>query len=240
MIDIWKLRFANLDFDYDQSEVEREVDGITEFFDLSIPDTVLADQWRLPLFTDEQINNTSVYSSETNEIIHKKYPSWKGCSLTRLDDTRASMMGAARVRNNNVKTAWQWRDDLNIPYIRSIVDRFQFRILHTVRLLIIPEGSIGLVHADDWGSYYKQHGFSITLNVRNGGSPIVFLDGDQKHEAWPDKCHVFRDDCWHGIPQVSSRRIQIRINGVPDRRHIAGLVRQDDAIWIKDPVDTAA
>ena len=240
MKNIWDIRFANLEFDYDQAEVEKEVDQITDLFDLSIPDTVLADQWRLPLFTEEQINNTSVYSSETGKIVNKRYPSWKGCSLTYLDDSQSSKMGAARVRNDNIKTNWQWREDIHIPYIQSVVEQFGFRILHTVRLLIIPEGSIGLVHQDDWGTYYKNKGFSVTLNVSNGGSPIVFLNGDQRHEAWPDKCHVFRDDCWHGIPQVSSRRMQIRINGVPDHRRIMQMVRKDSAVWAHETVDTAA
>ncbi len=238
-MDIWKIRFANLKLDYDPEKIKAEIDNIKDFYDLCSTENILTEQWRIPLFTDEQIQNTTVYSANLNKIIHKKYPGWKGCSFTHLEENPASKTGASKIRNNNIKSRWLWREDLKIPYIRSLVDSLDFKILHTVRLLMIPANSIGLVHQDDQGAYYKQRGFSITLNVHSGGSPIVFIEDEKIHEAWPDKCHIFRDDCWHGIPQVQSTRIQIRINGIPNKKLIESLLDLD-SILIANQVDNIA
>ena len=89
--------------------------------------------------------------------------------------------------------------------------------------MMLPAGSIGLVHVDSTSDYYRNN-VSITLNVSNGGSPIIFEEQGTQFSALQEPAFLFRDDCYHGVPRVSSNRIQIRINGKPSYSTLAPLV----------------
>ena len=230
-MDIRKIRFANLNLDYDQDLVKNEMLKITDdnLLEITSPESVLKNQWRLPVFTSEQIENTTVHSGETQEIIHKKYPACKGCSLTYVPGSRSSLLGSAKSRAETVNTEWSWREDIDISYTKSVVERLGFKKLNVVRLLMLESTGIGLAHRDDLG-YYQNGGFSVILNISTGESPLVFLEEDTVHEVWPEKTHVFLDSCWNGVPQVKSPRIQLIINGIPDEDLIASLIQTNSII----------
>jgi hypothetical protein len=79
--------------------------------------------------------------------------------------------------------------------------------------MVLQPPGFGPVHCDAHPShdYYNTH-ISITLNLEDGGMPLIALIDDQQVEC-NDSCFIFEDNCWHGVGQVSSRRTQLRING---------------------------
>lgn len=233
-MDIRKIRFANLNLDYDQDLIKNEMLKIADdnLLEITSPESVLKNQWRLPIFSSEQIENTTVYSLESQGTIYKKYPAWKGCSLTYVPGSRLSLIGSAKFRAETIDTEWLWREDIDISYTKSVVERLNFKKLNTVRLFMLESDGIGLVHQDDI-NFYENGGFSVTLNISTGGSPLVFLEGTEKHEIWPEKTHIFLDDCWHAIPQVKSTRIQLRVNGIPDEDFIASLIQTNSIIPVQ-------
>lgn len=223
---IQKIRFANLDFDYDQKILKEEILSISSsnMQNLSAKSIVLSDQWRIPLFSDEQINDTTIIDDNGN-LIRKKNPGWIGIGLTMLPENTKSKGGAVRIRNSNTNESWVWREDIQTPYIRELVELLGFKTLHTIRIMMLPAGSIGLVHNDDVDrNYYKNGRLSVTFNVDDGGSPLVFLEKDKRYDMFPNKTFIFRDDCWHGIPQVSRQRIQVRMSGIIDEENLESLL----------------
>jgi hypothetical protein len=235
-MNIWKIRFANLNFDYDQYKVAQEINNLTVLEGHVPYKSRLVHQAKLPLFTEEQLNNLNWDAEVTEKNIQQSKGLWKSCSLTYLDtDNKDRSMYQhdpnflhrdtnQYVRNNNT-TNWTWREDINVPYIKQLVDSFNFKVLANVRVLSMDAGCIGLVHNDDVdGKFYKKLGFSITLNISSGGSPLVYTENGQRYDLNPGKCFAFRDDCWHGVPETTSRRIQLRINGIPDTKTIKNLL----------------
>ena len=233
-MDIHNIRFANLDFEYDVERASAEIAALEDKMEiLYLQKGIEKNQYRLPLFTEEQINNITLWDPVEERYIFKDFQAWKGTSLTYRNDLKtASNTGAYRFRNNAIDAEWDWREDIAVPYIRQLVESLQFVRLHTVRVFWLNAGSIGMVHNDDpTQTYYKDKGFSLTLNLKSGGSPLVFLNGDQRHDVHPGKCFIFKDDCWHGVPQVSSTRMQIRINGVIDEDGpIKSLIRDRELL----------
>jgi hypothetical protein len=219
------IRFANLKFDYDQQRVADEIGSLKDLHDLPAKEAALNEQWRIPLFTDEQVNNTTYWSDELSTTIVKKYPAWQGIGLTKLGNNRHSLGGAVRIRNHNANGNWTWRDDLSVSYIRETVERLGFKEIHTVRVLMLPAGGIGLIHNDDVNNtYVNNNGFSVTLNIDNGGSPLVYVEDGVRYDLYPDKAFIFSDNCWHGVPQVSRKRIQLRISGIADFDHLGRMI----------------
>ena len=230
-MNIWKIRFANLNFDYDCDRVAEEIRNLTIMQDLISNKSKMANQERLPLFTKQQLDKVIWDTDITPQNADKSKGIWKSCSLTYLDAHKErSLLGQPGLRNNHI-IPWQWREDIHIPYIKQIVSAFNFKVLTTVRVLTMDAGCIGLVHNDDLeGKFYKSLGYSVTLNVSDGGSTLVYTENGQRRDLKPDKCFVFRDDCWHGIPETTSHRIQIRINGIPDTKTIKNLLDMDSII----------
>ena len=231
-MNIWKIRFANLNLDYDQDRVAEEIRNLTILEELIPNKDKISDQNILPLFTQQQLDNVIWGADINDDNADKPKGIWKSCSLTYLDNEYKdkSMLGQPGLRNSNI-TPWQWRTDIDIPYIRQIADSLNFKMLTTVRVLTMDAGCIGLVHNDDpEGKFYKSLGYSVTLNVSDGSTSMVYTENNRRQELKPDKCFVFRDDCWHGIPETTSHRIQIRINGIPDTKTIKNLLDMDSII----------
>lgn len=227
------IRFANLSVNFNANKIIQEVDLLRDkMFDVLVHSSLLPDQDKVPIFSEEVLQNASYYDLETNQNIYKKYEAWKGVSLTHIDYSFDTIKGKIITRSLKSDSAWEWREDIEIPYIRSVVEQFNFKVLHLVKVFVLPANGVGLVHQDDNGYYYNTGNFSITLNVANGNSPLVMLNKDQIVEVWPKQTHIFRDDCFHAIPVTSAERITIRINGKVDPDTIAALIEPDSLIYV--------
>lgn len=222
MISLQDIRFAAVNIEYDQHKLASEALSLRKFYK-AIPAHKKWARLHPKIFvgTEKEINEVTVVDDD-HLMINRKLPSWYGLSLTHIPGEKWSDLGSNNVRNDSTE-AWVWRSDVDAPYLRELVESLEFDQLHSVRVMLLPTNSIGLVHMDSAGNYYKEH-VSLTLNVNSGGSPIIFLEKDRTYSIESDRAFLFRDDCYHGVPRVRDTRIQIRINGRPNIKKLSALV----------------
>lgn len=207
---IFNIRYARLNFSYDKEILKSEIfqhrfvdiPAIKEFLSLRPFDIV------------DPILYEKITVLTSRGILTGELPSWKGYSFTEISGDTISSYGGnlSRIRSDD----WQWKDDANCPYIKQIVNELGFIKIQNVRAMLLDPPGFGPVHNDvpPDSNYYDNH-VSITLNVANGGQPLIALIGNKLVEC-NDDCFIFRDDCWHGVGLVESQRIQLRINGIVD------------------------
>lgn len=222
------VKFAELDFNYDREKLEKEILSIRSVFE-QMPASML---WARPhkdinVGTHKEILTVTVIDPEDN-IIHRELPSWEGLSLTYIPGQPKSVLGGNRYRNTH-NGSWSWRDDVEVPYLKELVESLQFEELHSVRIMVLPAGSIGLVHVDSTDTYYLNN-ISVTLNVNSGGSPIIFKRGESTYSVEEPGAFLFQDNCPHGVPRVYQDRVQVRINGRPNKEFVNALLKTETIV----------
>jgi hypothetical protein len=154
-------------------------------------------------------------------------PSWRGFSFTHVPKDPITNYGGNLSRLKHEE--WTWKPTLECSYIKSLVLELGFTQIQNIRVMVIEPPGFGPVHLDvpPGVDYYKDH-VSITLNVEDGGVPLIaMIDG--KLTECNDPCFIFQDDCWHGVGVVKSRRTQLRINGKVDQNQL-DLYKQSSVI----------
>lgn len=115
---------------------------------------------------------------------------------------------------------WQYRTDVDLPYLKSIVDQLSLEYVSAIRMVYQTPPSIGVIHRDSGpklnAEYYKNGGVSITLNVASGGANLYFID-NQGNERTIDESNIsvwhFDDAKIHCTNEINSERMQLRIYG---------------------------
>lgn len=230
MVILSQLRFAKINLDYDKKIVENEILSLKNQFTICPVGKKYAKAHpQIFVGTEEEINEVTVTDDiDITRVYRKKLDPWYGFSLTHIPGNLQTKVGSNFIRNSST-ASWIWRDDISAPYIRKLVEFLNFKELHSVRILLLPANSIGLVHQDSNAEYYREN-ISLTLNIKTGNSSLVFLKQNKNYHVGNDDAFLFRDDCLHGIPKVSSDRLQIRINGKPNQDIMHKLVDFDTAI----------
>lgn len=218
---IFNTRYLRLNFSYDKARVAKEIlqhqftdiPAIKQFLNLRPFDLV----------KKELYDNVTVLTEYG--IVPGSVPSWKGYSFTHVPgDTMSSYGGnLSRIKHEN----WAWKDSANCPYIKELVSQLGFTSVQNVRAMLLDPPGFGPVHNDvpTDSNYYDNH-VSITLNIADGGQPLVAMI-DNNLVEFNDECFIFRDDCWHGVGLVSSQRIQLRINGIVDEARLNEILSRD-------------
>ena len=68
----------------------------------------------------------------------------------------------------------------------------------------------------------------LLLNYYSNKDYQVNVDKLKEFYEFNDPCFIFEDDCWHGVGQVSSRRTQVRINGIVNQDILSSYLAQPD------------
>jgi hypothetical protein len=218
---IFTTRYSKLNFSYDKGKVAKE---ILQHQLIDIPPIKQYLNFRPFDLVDKSLYD-QVTVLTTRGIEHGILPSWQGYSFTHVPGDQMSRYGGNLSRLEHEK--WEWKSDANCEYIKEIVDRLGFINIQNVRAMLLSPPGFGPVHNDvpPKTSYYDKH-ISITLNVADGGMPLVaMIDGSLKE--YNDDCFIFQDNCWHGVGQVSSQRIQLRINGTVDEDKLNEILSRD-------------
>lgn len=220
-MNIFNIRFAKLNFSYDKEKVK---DEILQHDLINIPATKEFLSLRpFDLVDPSLYENVTTFSGRG--VVEGKIPSWKGYSFTEIPGDILSSYGGnlSRLKSDN----WVWKASANAPYIKEIVDCLGFTQVQNVRAMVIDPPGFGPVHNDlpPESNYFDNH-VSVTLNVADGGECLVAMIDNKLIEINSD-CFLFRDDCWHGVRQVSSRRIQLRINGMVNREKFSKLISNE-------------
>lgn len=211
---IFNIRYSKLNFSYDKKKLADEIQkheftdipAIRQFLNLRPFDLVEKSLYdKVTLITERG-------------IIPGELPSWKGYSFTHVPGDMLSSYGSnlSRMRYED----WVWKDDADCPYIKELISKLGFVKVQNVRAMTLEPPGFGPVHNDvpPHSKYYDNH-VSITFNISDGGMPLVALIDDKLIEI-NDDCFIFRDDCWHGVGLVSSKRVQLRINGIIDEKKL--------------------
>lgn len=115
---------------------------------------------------------------------------------------------------NDFKTAktishseWTWDDNLDIPYIKSLVSSLPASTIGMVRAFVL-EGPL-VMHVDSNDTTPDDISYRMGLTIASELADPMMLGGDKISEK-----NVFFDDSFtHGFPESSGRQISIRVFG---------------------------
>jgi hypothetical protein len=131
---------------------------------------------------------------------------------------------------------WLWRDELDIPYTRSVIERLPFEHITTTRVITLNPETVGVIHADSGTimnqKYYSDGNGSITLNITAGGGNLwVLTDSGERliDESKYTQWH-FNDAKHHCVTKTNSIRVQLRIFGKLKKPYI-DLLDMSQAIF---------
>lgn len=229
-MNIFNIRYAKLNLRYDKNALIEDID---RYRDIQVPQPSHTANWsKAPFEICNLETRKRVTVFDGKEIQYKEIPQWNGVTYTQIKGNIYSQIASVPSRNNN-QVGWTWREDLEIPHIKALVESLNFSELHLVMSMRIDKGGLGLVHNDDpRGVYYGRNDcLGITINLKSGGTKLYYRHNGNILTI-NDDCCIFRDDCWHGVPPVSSERLLLRINGKPNEETIESLVDTSSIIWI--------
>lgn len=103
---------------------------------------------------------------------------------------------------------WTWRKDLNLTYIKSLVESLPIRTVGMIRGFIL-EGPL-VMHVDSNETTPKELTFNLGLTISSRLDQPMQMDSDILIE---EKYVFFNDSIKHGFPTATGKQISIRIFG---------------------------
>lgn len=239
MIPAW----ASIQFSFDQEKIKSEILNSDAFNKLKVATSQYTDSGNSIWDPNGQFFNDKIFEKQklihhykidpkTNErvFIQGEMNTFQMLNLTYVKDEDLSLNDAWKgdLKDKSRKPLWiihkkpwLWREDLDLPYTRQILESLPFEYLLTVRCIIQKAPSIGVVHKDN--SYqsnqaFYQEGFgSITLNVCSGDANLFYINhlNNRKYQIDENRyqCWHFDDSHLHCTTEVKNLRIQIRVFG---------------------------
>jgi hypothetical protein len=251
MIPVW----ASIDFDFDQQKIKDELLSNNVFEKSMVATTDYNEKghsrWDpngdvFPEVMFEKNKHIHHYKQENGErkLVKGKYNTFQMLNLTYLPDNEKTKQESweGKLENKDkrplwikYRQPWSWREDLNLPYTKSIINSLPIEYLLTVRCILQNPPSIGVVHKDNGpitNADFYENGFgSITLNICDGGANLwiqsyktqkKFMIDESKHKAWH-----FDDACLHCTTEVKSQRIQLRVFAKLKKPYLEILNKQE-------------
>lgn len=198
-------------------------------------------------FQDEKfskLNDVPLWADETRqELVKKDIDTFHQVTLTTPDE---SILTDVWTGTHQEKTKiplwikdhypWKFREDVNLPYLKEIVNSLGMEFISMIRIVYQNPPSIGLLHRDSGPKtnrdYFNAGGVNITLNASSGGANLYFLDGENKelniNEEETPIWH-FNDATLHCTTEVTSERIQVRVYG--KHSNYQGLMDLSKAVY---------
>lgn len=103
---------------------------------------------------------------------------------------------------------WFWRDDLSIPYIKSLVESLPIKTIGMVRAFIL-NGPLP-IHVDSNDSTPSDLDYNLALTIASKLEDPMIMDSNIKII---EKNILFNDSITHGFPEATGTQISIRIFG---------------------------
>ncbi|MDA9938569.1 hypothetical protein N9C48_00495 [bacterium] len=103
---------------------------------------------------------------------------------------------------------WEWRDDLTIPYIKSLVESLPIKTIGMIRAFILT-GPLP-IHVDSNESTPKALDYNLALTIASKLEVPMTMAGDIKVK---EHNIFFNDSIPHGFPDASDTQISIRVFG---------------------------
>ena len=103
---------------------------------------------------------------------------------------------------------WEWREDLSIPYIKSLVESLPIRTIGMIRAFILT-GPLP-IYIDSNESTPKALDYNLALTIASKLEvPMTMTDGTKVKE----KTIFFNDSIPHGFPDAVGTQMSIRVFG---------------------------
>ena len=103
---------------------------------------------------------------------------------------------------------WEWREDLTIPYIKSLVESLPIRTIGMIRAFILT-GPLP-IHIDSNESTPKALDYNLALTIASKLEvPMTMTAGTKVKE----KTIFFNDSIPHGFPDAVGTQMSIRVFG---------------------------
>lgn len=235
MFPLW----AKIDHDFDQAKIEQELLSNNIFEKAMVATTIYNKDnksiWDPEgrLFNDEKFVKHSLIhhyemQGEEKVLVNGGMNTFNMVNLTVVPDNDVTFKDSweGSLENNDripmwikYREPWTWRQDLDIPYTRQVIEALPIEYPLTIRCILQNPPSIGVVHRDSGPKTNRKFfigGYaSITLNISAGGANLHFVSykngrtyqvDESQHKAWH-----FDDSCIHCTTEVQSKRIQLRV-----------------------------
>lgn len=129
---------------------------------------------------------------------------WKNIFLTKNNYKNFEDFKSAK---SIPHSSWLWDNDLEIPYIRSLVESLPIKTIGMVRAFIL-DGPL-VVHTDTDETTPDDISYKLGLTIASQlESPMIMLGTEIK-----EKYIFFNDSVPHGFPEAQGQQISIRIFG---------------------------
>jgi hypothetical protein len=127
---------------------------------------------------------------------------------------------------------WEWDDNLDISYTRSIIASLPFTKLGTVRVVFFPD--VPCIEHTDWDdtSDYK-HTLGLSIIPSTAGTWCnVWSEQLQKYVSIPGNAMLLNDSVKHHVPLGKGVRITMRIFGEIDYSYFADKIIPEHCYYL--------
>ena len=129
---------------------------------------------------------------------------WKSIFLTKNDHQEFQDFKSAK---SITHFAWYWDSDLDIPYIKSLVESLPVNTVGMVRAFVL-DGPL-VMHVDSNENTPNDMTYKMGLTIASKLESPMSMPGITVEE----KCVLFDDSVPHGFPEGQGQQISIRVFG---------------------------
>jgi len=129
---------------------------------------------------------------------------WKNIFLTKNNKEEFDDFKSAKAIPHS---AWKWDDDLNIPYIKSLVEALPVKHIGMVRAFIL-DGPL-VMHVDSNETTPEDISYKLGLTIASKLESPMTMPGITVEEKYV----LFNDSFPHGFPDGQGQQISIRVFG---------------------------
>jgi hypothetical protein len=188
----------------------------------------------------EQINTNRINEKGEYTLIDRGRKSWVMRQLLELDLTgitnptllKFATFGGVGLRNAAHQHNFKVKEDCkDLQIVNWIYKNLPFEKIVSIHCVAIDPDGFAPIHRDDkslfnnkssagTNMFYKNNFIIININISSGGVPLYWgLDIPNTNACYKvdDDIYLTNDYFLHGVPQVTSRRRQIRVSGIPKK-----------------------
>jgi hypothetical protein len=184
----------------------------------------------------EQVNTFNIDDKGNRTFNDKGRKSWEMCQLMEMEtvgETNPTFLkfadiGGVGLRNAAFDRSFKIKKVFeNLEIVKWIYSNLPFEKIISIHCVAIDPGGFSTFHRDDKSladnkssiginNFYRNNFIIININVSNGGVPLYWCLDDFKECRTEDHLVYLTNDYFlHGVPEVTSRRRQIRVSGIP-------------------------
>jgi hypothetical protein len=208
---------------------------------------------------DPEVYPTCDVTVGYQNIEKRQHRQWQMCQMMMAKSQenlgsdfleQESQRGGAYARNNLLDEFWIIKPEFkNLTITQWILQNLPFKRIVAIHCVSLEPGNFASIHRDlrHWdkdkanpglnNGLYQKGFVVINLNISSGGVPLYWtLDGHSVFEPpikTDDSCYMTSDYFLHGVPQVKTRRRQIRVTGIP-KESLAEFIDQHTVIKLPE------